>query len=95
MVLDDTVYFIPCWSESEAHFLEHLLNSEPAQQFLESMIFWSDKRPITIEVLKRLNLHALSIDLGLESEYLRFARRRKDRETEESNGQLSFGIADI
>lgn len=94
VVLDDTSYFLPCWSEAEAHFIKKLLNSDPAQQFLESMIFWSDKRPITIEVLKRLDLHRLSIDLGVEMDYLRFARRRKDKEKEEAQGQLSFGIAE-
>lgn len=94
VVLDDTSYFLPCWSKSEAHFVSNLLNSEPAKQFFESMIFWADKRPITIEILKRLDLHALSVELGCEGEYLTFARRRKDKECEEVQGQLSFGIAE-
>ena len=94
VVLDDTSYFLPCWSESEAHFVANLLNSEPAQQFIKSMIFWSDKRPITVEKLKRLDLHALSIELGCEEEYLKFARCRKDRECEDVQGQLSLGIAE-
>lgn len=94
VVLDDTANFLPCWSEAEAHFIGKLLNSDPAQQFLESMIFWSDKRPITIEILKRLDLHALSVELGLESDYLCFARLRKDKEMDEAQGQLSFGIAE-
>lgn len=94
VVLDDTTYFLPCWSETEAQFVSKLLNSKPAQEFFESMIFWADKRPITIEILKRLDMHALSIELGCESEYLQFARRRKDNESEEIQGQLSFGIAE-
>lgn len=94
VVLDDTAYFLPCWSEAEARFIEKLLNSEPAQQFLESMIFWSDKRPITIEILKRLDLHALSIELDFELDYQNFSRRRKDKEIEGARGQLSFGIAE-
>ncbi|MDP2984578.1 MAG: SAM-dependent DNA methyltransferase [Candidatus Latescibacter sp.] len=92
VVLDDTTYFLPCWSESEAHFVENLLNSEPAQQFFKAMIFWADKRPITIEILKRLDLHALSIELGCEAEYLNYARHRKEKELEETRGQLSLGI---
>lgn len=92
-VLDDTSYFLPCWSESEAQFVAGLLNSQPARQFLESMIFWSDKRPITIEILKRLDLRALSSELGCEGEYQRFAKRRKDHEVESAHGQLSLGIA--
>jgi hypothetical protein len=54
-----------------------MLNSKPAQEFLRSMIFWSDKRPITVELLKRLNLHALSIELGCEAKYLTFTKQRK------------------
>ena len=75
VVLDDTSYFLPCWCEAQAQFMTTLLNSKPAQQFLESMIFWTDKRPITIEVLKRLDIHALSIELGYEAEYLQFAHQ--------------------
>jgi len=94
VVLDDTVYFLPCWSEAEANFISHLLNSQPALDFLDSMIFWSDKRPITIDILKKLDLHALSKELGKEEDYLRFARQRRDREGEEIEGQLSLGIAE-
>jgi hypothetical protein len=93
VVLDDTVYFLPCWSEAEACFLQNLLNSDPATQFLESMIYWLDKRPITIEILKRLNLHALSVELGCESDYLGFVRQRRDKEKEEAATQLSLGAA--
>jgi len=94
VVLDDTTYFLPCWSESEAVFVSNLLNSEPAKEFFESMIFWADKRPITIEILKRLDMHALSVELGCETEYLSFTHRRKDKERYEVQGQLSFGIAE-
>ncbi len=94
VVLDDTVNFLPCWSEKEAHFITSLLNSEPAQQYYKSMIFWSDKRPITIEILKRLNIKSLSRELGKEAKYLSFTRRRVDYEQEYSKGQLSLGIAE-
>lgn len=94
VVLDDTVYFLPCWSEDEANFITLLLNSQPAIDFLDSMIFWSDKRPITIDILKKLDLHALSKELGKEADYLRFTRQRRDRESEEIEGQLSLGIAE-
>ncbi|WP_193197725.1 N-6 DNA methylase [Nostoc sp. MG11] len=69
VVFDDTVYFVPCWSKSEASFIATILNSQPAKEFLESMIFWSDKRPITIELLKRLNLRVLAQILNQEEEY--------------------------
>ena len=75
VVFDDTVYFIPCLSESEANFIASLLNSKQSQEFYSSMIFWDNKRPITIEVLKRLNLHKLSIELNSEKDYLQFSKQ--------------------
>jgi hypothetical protein len=72
VVFDDTVYFLPCASETEATFIRDLLNSTPALEFFESMTFWNDKRPITIDLLKRLNLHTLATHLCREQEYLAF-----------------------
>jgi len=94
IVMDDTVYFLPCWSEAEARLIAHILNSQPAIDFFESIIFWADKRPITIEILKQLDLRALSAELGRKTDYLRFAWQRHDRESEETEGQLSLGIAE-
>ena len=34
VVFDDTINFLPCWSEEEADFLETLLNSAAAEEFL-------------------------------------------------------------
>ncbi|MCC9606091.1 hypothetical protein LOC68_19625 [Blastopirellula sp. JC732] len=66
IVVDDTVYFLPCQSEREAQLLAKLLHSEPAQQFYASQIFWDAKRPITVDLLKRLDLQALAKELGAE-----------------------------
>ena len=65
VVLDDTCYFLPCATESAAHMLARLLNSKPAQEFLNSLIFWDAKRPITGEILGRLDLMQLAVDLDL------------------------------
>lgn len=66
VVLDDTCYFIPCQSEEEAQYLSGLLNSEVAEEFFRSFIFWDAKRPITISVLERLSLMALARELWTE-----------------------------
>jgi len=66
VVFDDTCYSIPCQSEKEAQCLAGLLNSEVAKQFFESFIFWDAKRPITVDILKRLDLVALARELGAE-----------------------------
>lgn len=74
-VVDDTIYSLPCFSEDEADFIASLLNSEPAQEFYDSMIFWSDKRPITSELLRRLDLRKLAKELSVENKYEFFTRR--------------------
>jgi methylase of polypeptide subunit release factors len=90
VVFDDTVYFLPCWSEAEARFVGNLLNSKPASEFYGSMIFLTDKRPITIEILKRLSLGALSEELGCETEYQRFAKQRRVNERKVTQNQLAL-----
>lgn len=75
-IFDDTIYFLSAWSEGEANFLAEILNSKPANEFLTSMVFWSNKRPITIDLLKRLNLSALARKLGRENEYQSYIARR-------------------
>jgi hypothetical protein len=40
------------------------LNSEPARGFFSALVFWDAKRPITIDVLRRLDLRALACELG-------------------------------
>jgi hypothetical protein len=59
MVLDDTAYFIPCESQREAERLSSFLNSQIAQEFFQTYIFWDSKRPITVDILRRLDLSAL------------------------------------
>jgi hypothetical protein len=73
VVFDDTIYFLPCWSEEEACFIEALLCSEPAQGFLHSMIHWDEKRPITVEILSRLSIRKLAAMLGREQDYAHLA----------------------
>jgi len=72
IVFDDTVYFLPCWSEEEACFIEALLRSDPAQSFYRSMVHWDEKRPITVDILKRLSIRKLAAMLGREHDYARF-----------------------
>ncbi|MCE3230144.1 MAG: SAM-dependent methyltransferase [Alphaproteobacteria bacterium] len=73
VVFDDTVYFLPCWTIEEAYFIETLLLSEPAQNFFLSMIHWDEKRPITVDILKRLSIYKLATMLDRENEYAFFA----------------------
>lgn len=56
VMVDDTCYSIPCKDEKEARLLCDLLNSKPAQSFLCSLVFEDSKRPITVDVLRRLSM---------------------------------------
>jgi len=66
IMLDDTSYFMPCNSKQEAECLAYLLNSSIAREFFQSFIFWDAKRPITIGLLRRLNLSAVAHELEVE-----------------------------
>lgn len=68
IIVDDTCYFIPCVSEAEASFFADLLNSETAQRFLSSLVFRDAKRPITVEILKRVDLQKLAERGGCRQE---------------------------
>jgi hypothetical protein len=58
IVLDDTAYFIACKGKNEALSVAALLNSEVVRQFFEAYIFWDAKRPITADVLRKLDFDA-------------------------------------
>jgi hypothetical protein len=64
IVLDDTGYFLPCSSRDEAEVLASLLNSDAAREFYSAFAFWDAKRPITVDLLRRLDLRRLAAALG-------------------------------
>jgi len=76
-MLDDTCYFIPCQDEDEANLMADLLNSSPSREFFSSFIFWDAKRPITVEILKRIDLVKLADVLGKRKE-IEFCLNKKN-----------------
>lgn len=74
-VFDDTIYFLPCWSEEEADFVLSLIQSDPYQRLISAMVFPDEKRAITAELLKRISLERVADQLGLSEEYARFTGR--------------------
>lgn len=76
VVLDDTGYFVPCRSQDEAELVASLLNSETAREFYAAFTFWDAKRPITVDLLRRLDLHRLARELGRSEEFESFGRAR-------------------
>ena len=68
VMLDDTCYFIPCQTEKEAVCISEMLNSDIAEEFFSAFIFWDAKRPVTIEMLQRLDLLSLARELSVEAQ---------------------------
>ncbi len=73
---DDASYFLPFEEEAEARIVASLLNSPACQEFLSSLIFTDSKRPITVELLQRLNLHAIALESGMLGEWTEARRER-------------------
>jgi hypothetical protein len=73
VMFDDTVNFMSFETEEEAKFIFGLITSSPSIEFLDSMIFWDEKRPITIDILKRLSLKAVAKELGVVEIYMQWS----------------------
>ena len=71
-MLDDTSYFLPCETKEQADYLASLLNSTVAQLFYNAFIFWDAKRPITADLLRRLDLRLLAKELRTEETFARY-----------------------
>ena len=87
-MIDDTCYSIPCQSSEEADFLYELLTSDPAIQFLQSLVFVDSKRPITIDVLRRLSLVELARELGRLDKLQQFVYAYSGNEEQETQIML-------
>ena len=69
VVFDDTVNFIATDSAEESYRLAELLNSDTADIFYRSFIFWDSKRPITVQLLRSLDIDKLSAESGNGHKY--------------------------
>ncbi len=69
IVFDDTVNFIALDNAEEAQELANLLNSRMANNFYSSFIFWDSKRPITVQLLKSLDIDELHAESGKVNNY--------------------------
>jgi len=66
LMLDDTCYFIGFDSLEKAQVVQKILNSEVVQNFLKAIIFLDAKRPITKDILMRIDLEKAYNLLQLE-----------------------------
>ena len=90
VMLDDTVNLIPVSSKKEADFIYMLLTSQPAKEFLSSLVFLDEKRPVTTKILRELSLKEVAKELGVIERYYEFVVSEKF----DNFGQLSIGIAE-
>ena len=66
---DDTCYFLSFADQKEARIVADILNSPHCLDFMESLMFRDSKRPVTVELLQRLNLSAIAQDAGLANQW--------------------------
>ncbi len=64
VMVDDTCYSIPCHSEAHANILRHILSSDISVRFLKSLVFTDSKRPITVDILRRISIVSVAKQLG-------------------------------
>lgn len=86
VMVDDTCYSIPCGSEEEADLICELLNSEVCMELLSSVIFFDAKRPVNIDVLKRIDLEKVGEYYGMGETVKGFILQK-----EASQGLLKWG----
>ncbi len=70
--VDDTCYLIPLNCREEAQLIYELLDSEPAQRFLSSLMFKDAKRPINIDILRRISFVSIARLVGRLEELKHF-----------------------
>ncbi|MEL6720516.1 MAG: hypothetical protein AAFP82_17550, partial [Bacteroidota bacterium] len=81
LMLDDTCYFIGFDSLEMAQVAQEILNDEVVQNFLRSIIFPNAKRPITKDVLMRIDIQKaydfISMDKDIRGQWKEFGELLK------------------
>ena len=62
---DDASYYLSFEHEEDACLVAEVLQSDICQKFLSSLIFPDSKRPITVDLLQRLDLASIAQESGL------------------------------
>src|SRR5204863_5228683 len=69
VMFDDTCYYLGFAGREEADVVAEILNSPPCRQFLHALIFPGTKRPLTVELLQRLNIKAIAQEGGFAAKW--------------------------
>jgi hypothetical protein len=89
IMLDDTCYYISCETKAEAELLSNILNSDVAKEFFEAFVFWDSKRPVTVELLGRLDILTLAEELGVKHKLLQLRPEIKEQSC------IDFGVTAV
>jgi hypothetical protein len=81
VLFDDTCYFLPFADEAEARVVADVLNSKACRALLEALMFEDAKRPVTVELLRRLNLSAIADEAGMSARWRAIQRTGYSRHT--------------
>jgi methylase of polypeptide subunit release factors len=87
---DDTCYFLPFQNLEETDVVADILNSEPCLRFISSLLFEDSKRPITVELLQRLNLYAVAEEAGLAERWASVRQQQGLYPVESAAAQTEF-----
>lgn len=74
MFFDDACYYLSFETEETARVILDTLNSELCQRFLNTLVFSDAKRPITVDLLQRLNLAVIAEEAGLGERWVKMQR---------------------
>ncbi|HKI71228.1 MAG TPA: SAM-dependent methyltransferase [Verrucomicrobiae bacterium] len=69
VMFDDTCYYLGFAGREEADVVAEILNSPPCRQFLHALIFPGTKRPLTVELLQRLNVKVIAQEGGFAAKW--------------------------
>ncbi len=72
---DDACYYLSFEHEEVARLVADILNSDVCKRFLQALVFKDAKRPITVDLLQRLNLSAIAAEAGMIERWNRFQAR--------------------
>jgi hypothetical protein len=87
---DDACYFLPFHDSEEAEVVAEILNSRPCLRFISSLLFEDSKRPITVDLLQRLNLYAIAEEAGLADRWASARDRQSFHPCESASLQAEF-----
>ena len=73
ILLDDTSNFLSASTIEEVEVLASILNSDEVKEFFSALIFWDMKRPVTVELLKQLDIRKLLKDRDQQIKAAAFA----------------------